>query len=157
MRRHLCGGGGAAVLSPCCARARGLWVLIAPAGVLAAEPCPNEALRAQDGYSLALPDCRAYEQVSPVDKEDQEVSGVGSDGAFAGLPGEPLVQSSTTGEAVTYVGGRASAGNGSGRKGNQFLAVRGAGGWSCRDISPPLDFRSTPEYEAFSPDLSIGC
>jgi hypothetical protein len=29
-----------------------------------AAECPNEALRAENG-SLVLPDCRAYEQVSP--------------------------------------------------------------------------------------------
>ena len=65
------------------------------AGTLAtsarAEDCPDEQLRGQDGHALALPDCRAYEQVSPVDKNFSDA---------AGFPG--LVQSSPSGEAVTF-------------------------------------------------------
>ncbi|MGD0455133.1 MAG: hypothetical protein ABSB69_16210 [Solirubrobacteraceae bacterium] len=157
---------GATVLSRRLARALlaglalALSTAVLPSAALAAEPCPNEALRAQDGLSLTLPDCRAYEQVSPVDKEDQEVSGVGSVDAFAGVTGEPLVQSSIAGEAVTYAQGRGSAGNGSARYGNQFLAVRGAGGWSARDISPGFEALSekttVAEFETFSPTLSLG-
>ena len=48
-----------------------------------AEGCRNERLREQDGSALRLPDCRAYEQVSPVDKDFTDA---------AGIPG--LVQSS---------------------------------------------------------------
>ncbi len=154
---------GATVLSRRLARALlaglalALSTAVLPSAAVAAEPCPNEALRAQDGFSLALPDCRAYEQVSPVDKEDQEVSGVGSDAQFAGVKGEPLAQSSNDGETVTYDQGRGAAGNGSALYGNQFLAVRGSEGWSAQDISPGVeDPAQAPFYEAFAADLSFG-
>jgi len=138
-----------------------LLMALAPTGAHAAETCPNEALRAQDGFSLTLPDCRAYEQVSPVDKEDQEVAGLGTDEVFPGVTGEPLVQSSSDGEAVTYNEGRATTGNGSARFGNQFVAVRGSGGWSASDIAPGFEnsieaTAGAPKYEAFSPSLSLG-
>ena len=56
-----------------------------------AEGCPNEQLREGDGYALRLPDCRAYEQISPVDKNFTDA---------AGVPGS--VQSAPSGEEVTF-------------------------------------------------------
>ncbi len=41
--------------------------LMAPGVALAGEGCPNEQLRVENN-SLGLPDCRAYEMVTPVDK-----------------------------------------------------------------------------------------
>ena len=61
------------------------------------EGCPNEQLREQYGYALRLPDCRAYEQVSPVDKDFTDA---------AGIPG--LVQSSPSGEEVSFFSMRRS-------------------------------------------------
>jgi hypothetical protein len=70
--------------------------MLLPAGA-SAEVCPNEALRT--GPSAALPDCRAYEQVTPVEKEGglffPVVAGAGPDGTadvtygnnFTALPG----------------------------------------------------------------------
>jgi hypothetical protein len=46
---------------------------LVPAGSLAAG-CPNEAVREQQGATGLLPDCRGYEMVSPVNKNDQEVT-----------------------------------------------------------------------------------
>ena len=58
------------------------------AGTLAtsarAEGCPNEQLRGQDGHALALPDCRAYEQVSPVEKNFTDA--IGFPGLVQSLP-----------------------------------------------------------------------
>jgi hypothetical protein len=57
----------------------------------AAQGCPNEQIRDEEIYALRLPDCRAYEQVSPVDKN-----------AADALGGPGLVQSSPSGEAVAF-------------------------------------------------------
>ena len=61
------------------------------AALARAEGCPNERLRGQDGYALQLPDCRAYEQVSPIDKNFTDALGEAD-----------VVQSSPSGEAVTF-------------------------------------------------------
>jgi hypothetical protein len=55
-----------------------------------AAGCPNEGVREKEVHGLALPDCRAYEQVSPVK------AGIDAQG----FPGS--VQSSTSGGRVRY-------------------------------------------------------
>ena len=47
-----------------------LVVCLMPAAA-AADSCPNAEFRA--GYSARLPDCRAWEMVSPVDKANNDV------------------------------------------------------------------------------------
>src|ERR1700684_1670606 len=56
-----------------------------------AETCPNEQLRGQEGAALRLSDCRAYEQVSPVDKNFTDALGEAD-----------VVQSSPSGEGGTF-------------------------------------------------------
>jgi hypothetical protein len=92
----------------------------------AAEACPNTNLR-EENNSLALPDCRAYEQVSAVNKE----------GGFAGVPNV-----APSGERVLY----GSTGVFAGAVQNEFfvpyIAHRGASGWEtqamlAKRIAPP--------------------
>ncbi len=92
----------------------------------------NQAFRV--GPSALLPDCRAYEMVSPVDKEGGEV---------APPFGERLDQSAASGNALTYTASHAPG------PATQHLASRGAGGWSSATISPPQEI----EARAFSADL----
>jgi hypothetical protein len=94
--------------------------------------CPNEVFRV--GLSAHLPDCRAYEQLTPVDKEGAEepfhyLGGietavlVGEDGEHAVLEAEP----------VDY-------GTGSGMGQSPYLfSRREGGGWSLTAGSPSLE------------------
>jgi hypothetical protein len=88
-------------------------------------PCPNEVLRV--GPSASLPDCRAYELVSPVD-----TGGLAVEADFGGLGGGFATQlASLDGESVLFETGNGSIpgydGNG---YGDRYEASRGPGGWS---------------------------
>jgi hypothetical protein len=137
-RRPL-GARAAAVFAAVAATFVGLGLASAPA---MADDCPNAALRAQNN-STQLPDCRAYEQVTPVFKE-----------AFGTFPtiftddGRLIYRSN---------GNFADNGLGSARDGggNHYVAVRSASGWSTTALAP-----SAPDYytdealaQLFSRDL----
>jgi hypothetical protein len=72
------------------------------AGAWAGEVCPNAALRT--GSSAGLPDCRAFEQVSPSEKD--EGSGGVLNYGFPGLDGfnMPPLSALADGSGVTYPG-----------------------------------------------------
>ena len=121
----------------------------APSGV----GCSNEALRVEQ-VSMFLPDCRAYEQVSPVGKNESDVKNA--------FEGETRQQASVDGERVFYESNGAFPGSPEGITVNQYLASRGASGWSTRPVDLPLTAIHAPsgayiEYSLpFSPDLSTG-
>lgn len=108
-----------------------------------AAECANEARRVEQG-GTALPDCRAYELVTPAGKDSGEPLGAlskntterkpeGVPGARAALDGQrfswwseyALPQSALTG---TYAAGT---------PGLQYLSTRTAGGWSSENAIPP--------------------
>jgi hypothetical protein len=92
-----------------------------------------------------LPDNRAYELVSPVDKSGGEAYGA----IFQGD------QAATNGNAMAYVS--LNQFPGSTGPGINYVATRGATGWTTQPILPPQAPASTlelVEYQAFSPDLS---
>jgi hypothetical protein len=132
----------------------GLTVLFAtaPAGAAA---CANEALRGQLS-SEALPDCRAYEQVSPVDKNDGDVA-YGPRGVNGEIFGPTVV--APDGNQVSFSSFYAFAGNEGAPFLNQYLGSRGPAGWSTQGISPAItapahNLDTHSEYYAFSDDLS---
>jgi hypothetical protein len=96
-----------------------------------ASGCPNEAAR--QGLSASLPDCRAYEQVTPVDK------GVAED-MFTAEGGYPEVKSfgfpSEAGNQFLLatnaaIGANAAAGS------NGYVFSRAADGWAMASLAAP--------------------
>jgi hypothetical protein len=118
--------------------------------------CPNEALRLEDN-SLNLPDCRAYELVSPADKNGGAIQG------FNGISGGSVLQAAANGEAATF---GSSASFGAGAQGapaaSQYIARRSPGGWSTENITTPSvsgsygDEPNGVPYQLFSTDLARG-
>jgi hypothetical protein len=103
------------------------------------EGCPNEQLRGQDGYALRLPDCRAYEQVSPVDKNFTDALGEAD-----------VVQSSPSGEGVTFFSDAPFPGVLSATGPSLYLSTRAGGEWSTQGLVPPTTPRSLPGHQSAS-------
>jgi hypothetical protein len=122
------------------------------------QSCPgNEALRF--GPSALLPDCRAYELVSPLDKDGGDIIVL-----TEGLTRAPatLNQSAVSGEKLVYGTYRSFGDSKSAPYTSQYVAERGAGGWESHGISPPQDrlikeaVEFDNEFRFFSDDLCEG-
>jgi len=130
-------------------------VLTTSSAAEAPSACANEQLR-KEANSLSLPDCRAFELVSPPDKAGGSI--VGIDGISSG----GIVQAAEEGTGITYLSLNAFDEPAGAQGGSQYLSTRGASGWVTANITPPTkasaepgpeNERSTP-YNFFSPDLS---
>jgi hypothetical protein len=111
-------------------------------------PCPNDALR--DGApssanhpSAALPDCRAYEQASPVDKNGVDVTG-----RVAWLKASP------NGNAVSFLSASGIPGGEGGQELPAYLARRGASDWSSHGMLPPAAIGEEALVSGWTPDFS---
>ncbi len=105
-----------------------------------------------------LPDGRAWELVSPPNKDGAEPEALTREGG--------VIQAAENGDAITYVAdGPMPAGEGV--EGNrdpeypQIFSTRGAKGWSSQDIATPVtqgtgvEVGAPPEYQFFSPNLAL--
>ncbi len=130
-------------------------VLVGCGGWLAAGPvwaqggCVNEQLRGEQPFASGLGDCRAYEMVSPLAKDDSGVNALGGRAAVGG-------------EAIMYSAFGSFAEPGSAALQGAYLARRAVGGWVTQNISPPyIDYQGHPlphpfEELLFTADLSRG-
>ena len=95
------------------------------------ESCPNQVIRGEQNSTSA--DCRAYEMVSPPDKNGGEVAS-----------NRPSTVAAADGNGIAYLA-RASFGDttGSGASGQTpYVARRGPQGWQSHGVLP------TPQYDA---------
>jgi hypothetical protein len=108
--------------------------------------CPNQQFRSGTP-SASLPDCRAYEKVTPNDKN-------GVDGVRNGTPAVGTPE----GDGLSFMSYATFAGSKSSSFPNAYLAHRGPDGWHVSPASAPTPIRTTAaansaSYE-FSSDLS---
>jgi hypothetical protein len=130
-------------------------LIVAAAGVAptsAQGACVNQQEREASAYSPMLPDCRAFEQVSPVDKN------------VAALEGDTeVVRGAPSGDAVTFDAlGSFPASNGVGGEGSvevftSYLGARyaegGEGEWHTSDLEPMVDVDRHAEPVGVTEDL----
>lgn len=114
------------------------------------DACSNAQVRGAQ-FSSYLPDCRAYELVSPPDK---------SGGDVAADP--TMTQSTPDGDAIKFTSTLAFGDSvGIEARGEEYVSQRGGEDWSTHAIDPKqpsvaVSLATTAQYQFFSEDLSKG-
>jgi virginiamycin B lyase len=101
--------------------------------------CGNETLRALQG-SGGLPDCRAFEQATPLDKGDDDATGT-----------VPYVKAALGGGAVTFLSNVSSSAL---KQVTPNISTRTASGWSSAVLLPSMGDGGNTEVVGLTPDLS---
>jgi hypothetical protein len=122
-----------------------LTMLSAGTSVAHAEACPNEQVRQQEIYASQLPDCRAYEQVSPVAKNLTDA---------LGKPG--TVQAAPSGDGVSFFAVAPFPGAaGSAGQAPTYLSTRSSGDeWLTKGLLPVADPGSADRVLGLTEDLT---
>lgn len=112
--------------------------------------CPNQGFRV--GLSASLPDCRAYEMLSPEQKNNADVYPLGRTAHF---------QASADARRFSFPSFVSFADPQGAPLISRYLSTRGEGGWQTEAISPPRDLPIAAlefpiladQFKAFSEDL----
>lgn len=125
----------------------GSFSMSSSASAFAAE-CVNNDLRDQQAIARKLPDCRAYEQVSPSDKNATDA---------LGYPG--ATQASESGSSLTYFSTSPFPGSEGAAEFPTYVATRHETGpepaWSNQGLIPPSSPSSTTSVAGVSQDLAL--
>jgi hypothetical protein len=111
------------------------------------------------GGSFVLPDGRAWEMVSPVDKNNSLITGIDGLPGAAGANGG-VIQAEEEGNSIAFASQGAFENPAGAPVMVQYLATRGASNWSTVNITPPMRAETSPAvgnggpYKAFSSNLS---
>ncbi len=116
---------------------------------------PDQTFRTYRAAPAALPDSRAYEQVSPPNKDGGEVGTPGAASGAAQLSVQPL-QASPGGEAITYSSYTSFGAGESAAASSQYLSRPAPGGrWSTENLTPRFaEGYARDPLVGFSEDLS---
>jgi hypothetical protein len=128
-----------------------------PGGEIAEAESPDQTFVTQAVASFALPDNRAWEMVSPPEKDGAQILAIDQ---YSGEGG--VIQAGTDGNALTYVTASPTEANPAGYTNlMQVLATRDDAGWSSHDLgiahgsATGISVGFGEEYRFFSQDLSL--
>jgi hypothetical protein len=118
----------------------------AAAPVIASETCPNEAVRAESRvnpttgqpYSMGLPECRAYEMVSPPEKGESDIIANRALPVAADGDAVQFLSQNAFGDAENAIAGAFEEPH------DQYVARRGSAGWMTSSANPPRSLVAKP-------------
>jgi hypothetical protein len=110
----------------------------------------NEEFRT--GLSASLPDCRAYEMVSPLEKDGSDVVVLREAGTF--VPAT-LDQSATDGSRMAYGSYHPFGDAPSAPVTSQYIASRGAGEWVSHSILAPREHINISTLDSFYSEVKL--
>jgi hypothetical protein len=109
-------------------------------------PCPNEAFRSGTGAAgkgAHLPDCRAYEQASPIVKNGADL-----------WTTPPFSAAASDGSGVLFQNDFGVPNGVGAQQMPTYLAKRTANAWTHRGILPPPSLGNVASVKGWTPDLS---